>query len=299
MTKDYYKILGVDKKASTDEIKKAYKKLAMQHHPDRGGDENVFKEINEAHEILKDNTKRSNYDIYGDPNGQPGFKSGNNGGWAHRSSGRVNIEELLRKAGMFHRGRGDPFGGDEDIFSHVQRHTPKDINVNYEITLEEAFTGKQVSASINLPDQGKKKLDVTIPAGFDTGQRIRFPGAGIKSHPNAQAGDVYITIQVQPHIIFKRAGQNLYTNTTVNVIDAMLGTQTQIKGIDGTMLSLNIPAGTQHGAQFRLRGQGFSIQGMTNRGDLIVTVNLEVPKSLRPEEEALLRQLKTLQNTRQ
>lgn len=301
MTKDYYKILGIEKGASETDIKKAYRKLAREHHPDANSgnkkSEEKFKEIGEAYDVLKDKERRSNYDLYGDPDGRTGWNP--RGRHYRTDTHEINLEELLRRATGFGRGGGfDPF---EELVRARQtaRATPRNINVAYQLSLEEAFTGKQVTATINIPNNGQKKLDVVIPAGIENGSRIRFAGEGVQHHMQTVPGDIYITINIKPHIRFQRMGQTLYTTASVNVIDAILGTRVQFQGIDGKMLSLNIPAGTQHGDQLRLKGQGFSIQGMTNRGDLLVEVHLIVPRTLRAEEEALLRQLKSLQEKRQ
>lgn len=294
MTKNYYDILGVAKSASTADIKKAYRELAKQHHPDvAGGEGTKFKEIAEAYEILSNPEKKSNYDNFGDPAGRPNIHSGFSGfntrTTAHGFS--FDIDEIFREMRNFRHARsaqGDPF------YSNITR----DINVDYAITLEEAFHGKRINATITLPDQEQKQLAVTIPAGIEHNNRIRFVGEGAKSHPNARPSDIYITIKIQPNLSFIRHGQTLHTTVSIDAIDAILGCRAQIRGIDGTILSLQIPAGCQHNEQLRCKGQGFSIQGMSTRGDLIVTVNIIISKNIRPEEEALLRQLKALRENK-
>ncbi len=296
MTKDYYKVLGVDRTASSEDIKKAYRKLAQQHHPDRNpGDksaEDRFKELGEAYEVLKDDQKKANYDRFGDPNGNPfGGNSFSHRQYRHSTSdGPFGFEDIMNAFHFAHRS-GHPFGF-EDMM-HAQRN----INVDYVISLEEAFHGKRVTASIQVPGFGNKDLDITVPAGIEHGNKIRFAGAGIRRAQNTQPGDIYVTIKIKPHQIFKRKGQNLYATASINAIDAMLGNTMELRGIDGRMIEITIPPGTQHGNQLRCRGQGFTIQGLELRGDLIVEVHIVVPKNLKPEEENLLRQLKKLQQS--
>jgi DnaJ-class molecular chaperone len=280
--KNYYNTLEVTEAASQEDIKKSYRRLAMQFHPDKNPNnpdaERQFKEINEAYETLKDTTKRSEYDSI--------RKSGSSSNYSFRSAD-VHSDPFFRHFSDIHA-----------AMHGFARKQTVDINIEYAVTLEEAFTGKTVNATFSVPNRGKKTLEVNVPAGIQSGTRIRFAGEGIQTQVGGPAGDVYIIVKVQPHLRFRRDHQNLYSRIAVNAIDAMLGTRMSFLGIDETEISITIPPGVQNGERVRCPGQGFSIVGTHLRGDLFVEVVIEIPKLLTPEEEALARQLQNLRATR-
>lgn len=293
---DHYKTLQILESATPDQISDAFKKLAVKYHPDKNRGnakaEEQFKKVSAAHDVLKDVRKKSEYDqvrrfsggssIHGArPRrpGAPGFNFSRRG-----PAGGPSMEDILREA------MGPRFGFG---FTH-QTPTNRDINLEYKISLEEAYTGKRAKASFNTQSGGHRELAFDIPAGIDTGDRIRLKGEGFHENKNIMPGDIFIHISIKPHARFIRNGQTLSSNVTVNALDAMIGSTITLKNIIGKNISLTVPPGTQPGDQLRLRGQGFKVKGMQVQGDLIVTVEIQIPVALTSKEEALIRQIKEL-----
>ena len=269
---DYYSSLGVDRNATPEDIKRAYRKMAAQHHPDRGGDTAKFQDIQAAYETLSDPGKKSQYD-----NPQPqGFP----GGGFH-----------------FHTGGGFPPGFD-DIFAHFGfggRQQPaknRTINLQTSITLEEAFHGKDMIANLQLPSGRNQTLEIKIPAGVGDGTTLRLNQMGDDSISNIPRGDIHLTVQVQPHPIFQRQGDDLVKSVEVNCIDAMLGKTIQVTTIDNKTLDINIPPGTQHGQTLGAAGYGMpKVNDNRFKGRLLVVINIIVPKNLNDAQKTILRQI--------
>jgi molecular chaperone DnaJ len=357
---DYYELLGVQKGASADELKKAYRKLAMQYHPDRNpGDvaaEHKFKEINEAYDVLKDEQKRSAYDRFG----HAAFEGGGGG---PRGGG----------AGGFHFdfGGGGGGGGFADIFDEMFGEfmggarrgggaggggaaRGSDLRYNLEITLEEAFKGSQ--STIRVPttsaceacngsgaapgtqpitcptcsghgkvraQQGfftiertcpachghgkiikdackacggagrirkEKNLQVNIPAGVEDGTRIRLAGEGEAGLRGAPAGDLYIFLAVAPHPLFQREGADIQCRVPITMTTAALGGTIEVPTIDGGRAKVTVPAGTQTGHQFRLKGKGMSVLRSAQRGDMYIHAVVETPVNLTKKQQEILRE---------
>ena len=343
--RDFYDILGVQKNASDDEIKKSYRKLAMKYHPDRNKDdkeaEKKFKEATAAYEALKDPEKRAAYDQYG----HDAFRQGGMGGA---------------------QGFGDFAGGFSDIFeeffgggfggSSRQRGPQRgnDLRYNMSITLQEAFSGKK--PQIRIPSyescdlcsatgsadktgpstcstcgghgkvrstQGffsierpcptcggegssiknpclkcsgtgqvkkQKTISVTIPAGVDTGTRIRISGEGEPGQRGAGNGDLYIFVEVQKDKLFEREEENIFCQIPISITTAIIGGEVEVPTIEGKKARLNIPAGTQSDTQFRLKGKGMSILRQTRRGDMYVETNVEIPVNLNNKQKAIVKE---------
>ena len=285
--KDYYKILGVDRKASDDEIRKAYRKLAKQYHPDYNPNnkqaEESFKEINEAYEVLGDSKKRGHYDRLGadyskwQRRGTPGdFNWDPYGGFP--SGTRVDINDI-----------NDMFGGGfSDFFQTIfgmggpgtrttTRARPQGYQEEVEISLEEAYKG----TTRRIESNGKQK-QVRIPAGVRTGSKVRVPGVG----PNGL--DLYLIIQVAEDQNYERHGNDLHTTATVNVFTAILGGEADVQTLDGK-IKLSIPAGTQPEQVFRLAGRGMpNWKDPKEKGDLFVRLKVQVPKYLSAKQRELL-----------
>lgn len=349
---DYYQLLGVKKGASADEIKKAYRKLAMQYHPDRNQgnkeSEKKFKEITEAYEVLKDDSKRAAYDNFG----HSAFEQG--GGGRNQSRGFEqefgadfnDISEMF--SSFFDIGGGSSRGGRNQ--ANVGRGN--DLRYDMEITLEEAYAGAQKNvqyrvagtcdtckgsgsksgtAPVNcstcrgsgriraqqgfftvertcqtcgglgktIPDpchtchgEGRtakdKNIMVNIPAGVDDGSRIRVGGEGEAGMRNSAAGDLYIFIKTKRHNFFQREGNQLYCNVPLKFTTAILGGTLDVPTVDGKGAKLNIPAGTQSGAQLRLKGKGMPTMKSASFGDMIVKINIETPINLSKKQKELL-----------
>src|SRR5688572_14916160 len=279
--KDYYKILGVERKASEDDIRKAYRKLAMQYHPDRNPNnkqaEDQFKEINEAYQVLSDPKKRSHYDRLGSDysswrrDGAPGdFDWGQYA--RSRGSTRVNVDDM-----------DDMFGGGFSEFFRtvfgMDNAVPRTQGYQQElrISLEEAYKG----ATRLLQSDGREK-QVRIPAGVRTGSKVRVAGAG----PNGL--DLYLIVDVQDDKNFERRGNDLHTTATVSVFTAILGGEADVETMDGKV-KLNIPAGTQPEQVFRLAGRGMPhVKNVKEKGDLFVRLKVQIPKYLSPKQRELL-----------
>lgn len=354
MADDFYSILGVAKNASEDELKKAYRKLAMQYHPDKNpGDaaaEKKFKEINEAYDILKDPQKRSAYDRFGKSAFEGGGMGGGAGAAGFDFSGSFSdiFEDLF--GDFTGRAQQQRRGGDGASSSAARGN---DMRYNLDITLEEAYRGKtqniKVSSSaacdtcegsgaekgtsaescgtcngrgtvraqqgfftiertcgtckgtgkvIKTPCKGcagtgrmrkDKTLAVTIPAGVEEGTRIRLSGEGEAGFRGGPAGDLYVFLSVKPHKIFKREGANIFCGVPLKMTTAALGGHVEVPTIDGGRVKVAIPAGTQTGHQFRLRGKGMSVLRSASFGDMYIEVQVETPRNLTKKQKELLK----------
>lgn len=289
--RDYYEVLGVSKSASDDEIKKAFRKLAVKFHPDKNpGDkaaEAKFKEANEAYEVLKDKQKRDRYDQFGHagvngPQGNPFGQGARAGGFSY---GGQNIN--------FDFGGG----GFEDILGSIfgfggprRPRGPRrgqDLQTTLVIDFKEAIFG--AAKTINRADD---EIKVKIPAGIDDGMQIRLNGLGAPApDKGGQPGDLYVRIRVRPHKRFTREGNLILSEETISMVDAALGTDIEIETIDGP-LTMKIPAGTQPGTPFKLSGHGVPFRADGDRGPHIVTIKVEIPKKLSKKQRELLEQLR-------
>ena len=364
MGKDYYKILGISRNASDEEIKRAFRRLAHKYHPDTkgGGDEAKFKEVNEAYQVLSDPERRAKYDQFGTDFEQGGYQPWNWEDFVQAygpQQARVDFSDFFKGFGEF-----------EDIFSEIfgtktrrKRETlaGEDININIDISFKEAVFGTkrevelykrvrcprckgkgyesgikiitcptcrgtgqitttrqtflgsftQVSTCPDCRGEGKKpekycprcggdgrvkeykKIRIKIPAGIDSGQTIRVSGqgeAGIKGGPY---GDLYVQVRVAPHKYFKREGYNLKVDLPISFTQAVLGDRVEIETLDGK-IKLDIPAGTQSGEVFVIKGKGIpKLQG-AGRGDLLVKIEVVIPKRLSRKERKLIQELASL-----
>jgi curved DNA-binding protein len=271
---DYYQTLGVAKTATDDEIKKAFRKLAMKHHPDRGGDQAEFQKIQEAYATLGDVQKRQAYDNPA-PQGFQQF-----GGMP------PGFEDLFRGMG------GGGFQDFGNMFGFRQQRPVKnrDTALETQITLEDAFNGKTIMASIQLPSGREQVLEIKIPAGIQSGQRLRLSGMGDDTIPNQPRGDIYVTIHVVPHRLFQRNGDDLISEITISIWDAMLGTTKVINTLDNKQIEVTIPAGTQPNSTLRLSGYGMpNVNDNRFRGNILLGINITIP-TLTEEQKNVIRQ---------
>lgn len=305
--KDYYKILGVDKTADEKEIKKAYRRLARQFHPDMNpGDkaaEARFKEINEANEVLSDAEKRRKYDELGQnyqrwqqAGGQPGgfdwsqwMAGGGQPGGVRVEYGDIkDLNDLFGGSGFsdffdaIFGGMAGPSAGRRG--GRAAAGAPaRDIEQEVEVTLEEAFRGTQ-----RLMDVDGRRLEVKIPPGVKTGSKVRVAGEGLPGGRNKVRGDIYLVIKVLPHATFERRGDDLHCEVPVDIFAALLGGEARVPTLDGPV-ALRIPAGSQAGRTFRLAGQGMPRLKAEGRGDLYARLRIVLPEKLSDEETRLVR----------
>jgi curved DNA-binding protein len=260
---DYYSTLGVQRNASQDDIKKAYRSMAMKHHPDRGGDEASFKKISEAYDVLSDPKKKEIFDLGGDPNRQAG--GGFNQGPFEFHFNHGNFDDLFNQFG----------------FGRQPMRRNKTLNINIDITLYDVLTGKELNAEITIPGTGKKKMiNISIPAGIEHGQQIRYEGMGDDAIRDQRPGDLIVNVNIVQHPVFRREHNNIIIDKTVSVWDAILGCGAVIETLDGKTITLNIPPGTNHGTILSCRGEGLPILRSRNRGNLLITIKVDIPKNL-------------------
>jgi curved DNA-binding protein len=312
--KDYYKVLGVDKSASAEEIKKAYRKLAVKYHPDKNKGnkqaEEKFKELAEAHEVLGDKEKRRKYDEMGSNWNQyqqyhnSDFSGSGFGNQKSHGNYRSNMNEAdLNDIFVGSRGFSDFFnmffsgrsGGRASRGTHdanyEQMEQADDLEAQMSISLEEAFNG--TTRIINLGDE---KIRIKIKSGTENGQILKVKGKGQKSGSGKKQGDLYIKVLVEPHYFFTRKGNDLYCEMPLDIYTAVLGGDMNVKALKGDV-KMHIPEGTDGGKTFRMKGMGMPVYDKSEVfGDLYVKVYLTVPKNLSKDEKEMFRVLSAHKN---
>lgn len=293
--KSYYDILGVSKSASQDEIKKAFRKLAQKYHPDAGGDEEKFKEINEAYAVLSDPQKKSQYDRFGTVDGNPfagygggAYAGGNPFGGAGGAG--FNWGDIF---GNMANGDG-AFGSNWDF--HVNRAIKgKDLQASIMLSFDEAFKGCSKKVSIRIPSTGETEtVTVNVPAGAVDGGKMRFRGRGEHGSGGGKRGDLVVVTKLAEHPLYKRDGANVVMDLDVSIDEAALGAQIVVPTPDGSMVKMRVPAGSQTGNTLRVKGKGAPYlkgKGVGN-GDLLVKVRVNTPKNLSAEQKAALEAFK-------
>ncbi len=309
---DYYKTLGVDKSASPEELKKAYRKLALKYHPDRNQGnkeaEEKFKKVSEAYAVLSDKEKRQQYDTFG------------SSGFQQRYSQEdifqgADLGEILREFGInFGGGRakfrttkgGSPFddlfgfgggGGFErgagtgyDSRQTAQQIKGNDITLELAVTLDEVLTGTEKTIALGR-GASAEKVSVKVPAGIEDGKKLRISGKGSPSPMAGPPGDLYLLIKTIPHENFTREGHHLTVELKIPYTAAVLGTEISVPTLDGHELKVRIPAGSQPQSKLRLKGKGLPCGPRGGNGDLFVRINIAVPKELDSTQKKLIEEL--------
>lgn len=299
MSADYYKILGVDKDVSGDDIKKAYRKLAVKYHPDKNPGnkeaEEKFKKMSEAYAVLSDQEKRKQYDNYG----ADGFSQHYSQEDIFRG---VDINEILRgfrQTGAGGRRRSHSFQSGGDPFADLfggggqYRQMPQkgqDLEYNLAITIEESVLGAEKKLAINK-DGRVDEINIRIPAGINAGKKLRLTGKGLPGGHGGSSGDLYLNISILPHPIFARDGNDIYLEKEVKFSQAVLGTSIDVPTVDGSVKRIKIPPGTQNNTKIRMKGYGVPNLKGSDKGDQYVKITVNVPKKLSAAQAELMKKL--------
>jgi curved DNA-binding protein len=319
--RDYYEVLGVKKAATEEEIKKAYRKLAMKHHPDRNPGnkqaEERFKEINEAYAVLSDKQKRQQYDQFG-PSGfsqrysqedifrgfdisdllkDLGFSFGRAGGGGRRGRTQYGgFEDLFGGSGRGPSG-GSQTGDFRDIFSGggYQDQGPygqkgQDINSELHLSFEEAARGTEKKVRFSKGNR-IEEVAVKVPAGIESGKKLRLAGKGMEGAGGGQTGDLYLKVNVAEHPVFKREGSNIVVDKEIKISDAVLGTSIEVPSLEGNK-NIKVPPGTQSNSRIRLKGFGFPRLQDGGKGDELVRIIIKYPRNLTERQKKLIEELK-------
>jgi len=258
---NYYKTLGLESNATTEEVKQAYRKLAMKHHPDRGGDEAEFKKIKEAYEAIT--SGRANSPKFGS------YRSGNPFGFE-------DLHDIIRRTQ-----RGSSWNFDDWREPEVKN---PDVNISIPCTLEEAHTGFTKDIAFTMPDGSEKEMKIAFPPGSTEDIKIRFAGDGGQLLKDKPPGDLYAKIKIEPHNFWNLTGKDLHATMRISVWQAMFGADVEITDIDGSTIQITVPAGSQPGSQLRLRNRGFNVRGTSARGNAFIAIEVHIPK-LGPEDQ--------------
>jgi len=304
---DYYEILGVKKDSSAQDIKKAYRKLAMKYHPDRNkGDkeaEDRFKKVSEAYAVLSDPEKRKQYDTFGESGFQQRYSQedifrGFDLGDILKEFGLGGMGGGFRTSG----GQGSPFetfffqsggpGAGRESFRTTAQQPVKGSDLTYElsVSLQEILNGSQKTISLRRENR-TENVSVKIPKGIKSGQKLRLAGKGSPSPYGGPPGDLYLIIREEPHPVFKREDNNLIVEQRIPFSKACLGSEISVKSLEGKELKVKVPAGMQPQAKLRLKGHGLPAGKTGSRGDIYVKINVDVPKNLTGDQKKLIKQL--------
>jgi curved DNA-binding protein len=306
--KDYYKTLGVNKTATTEEIRKAYRQLAKKYHPDKNpgnkSAEEKFKELTEANEVLSDPEKRKKYDMLGTNWKQyqtSGYPEGNNWYNNFNSAGGGRPFDFSSDSGEMFGGAGGFSDFFESFFgsslkdkartsTRAQSRKGRDYESKLSITLNEAYSGSEREITIN-----DKRLKIKINPGIEYGKKLRLKNQGDEGTRGGERGDLYLTINIDKHPFYERKGDDLYLNLDIDLYTAILGGKKQLKTLDGKTINITIPKETDNETILRMKGLGMP-KSNGGKGDLFVTIKIRIPKGLSSEEKSLFEKLAHIRN---
>ncbi|RLS57061.1 MAG: J domain-containing protein [Planctomycetota bacterium] len=286
---DYYQTLGVSRSATHDEIRRAYKKLAKENHPDsKPGDKAAaerFKQVSEAYEVIGDEEKRKQYDQYGEA-----YKYARQGGGGPSGAGPIDLESVFGQGGV---DLGDLFGG---VFGggrggrKARPRAGEDQTTSIQVPFQMAATGGNYDVTLHRGDRSET-LGVKIPPGIQPGDTIRLAGQGSPGAGGGPAGDLLITVQIAPHPFFRREGRDVLLDCPLSITEATLGTRVDVPTLTEGAMTLTIPPGTSSGTRLRLRGKGFLDRKTKQHGDQYVIAKVMAPKVIDDPMRTLLEQL--------
>jgi curved DNA-binding protein len=310
MAEDYYKILGVNKNAAKDEIKKAFRKLALKYHPDQNKDnkaaEEQFKKINEAYAVLSDDEKRKQYDTFGAEGFSRRFSQEDifRGFDVRNIFSEFGLGNLFGQRGgsggggffsdLFGRGRGQPgpgFGGNNyNDFGNFNPQQSAPAETELKIGLEDVVTGGRKRISLDT-GSGIETLDVTIPRGIGEGQKLRLKGKGPQDPRSGQRGDLYCKITIAPHPVFKQKGKDLILEKEVKLTDMVLGGKVRITTLDGSTIDLKVPPQSKNNSLLRIKGKGIPATKGAADGNLLVRLQAQLPTRIDQTQQQLFEEL--------
>jgi curved DNA-binding protein len=269
---NYYEVLGVAQTATPDEIKRAYRKLASQHHPDKGGDTAKFQQIEEAYRVLSDPQKRAEFDNPVQQMGPGHFNFNFNGN-------DVNINDIFSQFGFDPFGRGHPF---------QQPRRNKDVRANLVLRLHETLEDQLKTLNIRTPEGNQKNVDVRIPRGITSGTTIKYPSLGDTMFANLPPGDLLLAVHIEPNPNFQTSGLDIITSLTIDCFQAILGSEQTVYGLDGKQFVIQTPQGCQPGTKLKIAGEGLWEFQKDVKGSLFVNISVSIPKNLTEEQKQLI-----------
>ena len=274
---NYYEVLGVAKTASPEEIKRAYRKLASQHHPDKGGDTAKFQQVEEAYRVLSDPQKRAEFD-------NPMPQMGPNHFHFNFGQGQGDIQDIFNQ-----------FFGGQNPFSQQHQRRNKDIRADIAVSLSETLDEQIKTLSIKTSTGARQPIDVRIPRGITSGTTIKYPGLGDNTFENLPKGDLYLTVNVMRDPRFEVSGLNLITGLTIDCFQAIIGCEQTVAGLDNKTFVIQTPAGCQAGTKLKISGEGLWGFQHDIKGHLFVQINVSIPTNLTTEQ---IEQIKHIVNQR-
>jgi curved DNA-binding protein len=282
----HYETLGVGENFSADELKKAYRRLASQHHPDKGGDTKQFQTIQTAYDTLSDPNRRRQYDMERQGGGTDGIQFQ----WHSHNGGHPNIDEIFRSFGF---GNGDPFSQFRQQQPHQRRN--KDLRIEIAIPLVTTLEDQRKVVSVQTTNGHRDTVEVHIPKGITNGTTIRYTDLGDNLFATIPRGDLYVQINVHNADNFIVTGIDLHTKVSVNCLTAITGGTTVVNSLDDKQFVLTIPPGTQPNTKFRIANQGLYQLNSNNRGHLYVEMMVTVPQNLPEDQLQILKSINTTQ----